>query len=74
MFTASVLMVQRYGRMHEHKRTQPETMCLQQQEALTVSEQRLDRERLRQRTLKAMRLARAAVWRRFLRRRLPLRA
>jgi hypothetical protein len=34
-------------------------------------EQQMARERLRTRTLKAMRLARSNVWRRFLRQRLP---
>jgi hypothetical protein len=47
-------------------------MRLQGQEMLTDAEQRLARERLRISALKAMRLARAAVWRRFLRRRFPL--
>ena len=44
------------------------TARLQDQEA---TEQRWASERRRARTLKVMRLARAAVWRRFLRRRLP---
>jgi hypothetical protein len=48
--------------------TPTETARLQDQEA---TEQRWASERRRARALKAMCLARAAVWRRFLRRRLP---
>jgi hypothetical protein len=58
--------------MHDDKRTQMERMHLQEQEVLTAAEQRLTRQRLRKRALKAMLLARATVWRRFLRRRFPL--
>ena len=57
--------------MHDHRRTQTEDYALQDQEALTAAEQRWAREHRRQRALKAVRLARAALWRRFLRRRLP---
>jgi hypothetical protein len=52
--------------------TQTETARLQDQEALAAAtEQRWASEHRRSRALKAMRLARAALWRRFLRRRLP---
>ena len=60
--------------MDDHKRTQAEKVRLQGQEALTAYEQRLVRGRLHKRAIKAMRLARASVWRRFLRRRLPANA
>jgi hypothetical protein len=57
--------------MHDHNRTQTEMMRPEDQETRMVAiKQRLARERLRQRALKATRLARAAVWRRFLRQRL----
>ena len=52
--------------------TKAETARLQDQEALAAAtEQRWAGERRLTRALKAMRLARAALWRRFLRRLLP---
>jgi hypothetical protein len=51
---------------------QTETARPQDQSVLVeIVEQRWASERRRTRALKAMRLAKAAVWRRFLRRRLP---
>jgi len=57
--------------MDDHKRTQTETVSLQGQ-ALPPMSSAWSVSACCKRALKAMRLARANVWRRFLRQRLPL--